>query len=105
MRGIQKETSRRPRTEISTCMSEVLALAVEALVPLRHGAVNVCLVKFPGLVVNQFRTYCLTSSSEVNRLPLRAFLGDLKWRNRKRRGLGCMESDHIGRLTHASASF
>ena len=30
-------------------MSEVLALAVEALVPLRQKAVNVCLVKFPGL--------------------------------------------------------
>ena len=30
-------------------MSEVLALAVEALVPLRHKAVNGCLVKFPGL--------------------------------------------------------
>ena len=36
-------------TETSTCMSEVLALAVEALVPLRHKAVNDCLVKFPGL--------------------------------------------------------
>ena len=30
-------------------MSEVLALAVKALVPLRHKAVNGCLVKFPGL--------------------------------------------------------
>ena len=28
---------------------EVLALAVEALVPLRHKAVNGCLVEFPGL--------------------------------------------------------
>ena len=37
------------RTEISTCMSEVLTLAVEALVPLRHKAVNSCLVKFPAL--------------------------------------------------------
>ena len=36
-------------TETSTCMSEVLALAVEALVPLRHKAMNGCLVKFPGL--------------------------------------------------------
>ena len=36
-------------TETSTCMSEVLALAVEALVPLRHKAENDCLVKFPGL--------------------------------------------------------
>ena len=30
-------------------MSEVLALVVEALVPLRHKAVNGCLVKFMGL--------------------------------------------------------
>ena len=36
-------------TEKSNCMSEVLALAVEALVPLRHNAVNCCLVKFPDL--------------------------------------------------------
>ena len=31
-------------------MSEVLALAVEALVPLRYKVVNGCLVKFPGLL-------------------------------------------------------
>ena len=36
-------------TETSTCKSEVMALAVDALVPLRHKAVNGCLVKFPGL--------------------------------------------------------
>ena len=36
-------------TETSTSMSEVLVMAVEALVPLRHKAVNVCLVKFSGL--------------------------------------------------------
>ena len=30
-------------------MSKVLALAVEALVPLRHKVANGCLVKFPGL--------------------------------------------------------
>ena len=30
-------------------MSEVLALAIEARVPLQHKAVNGCLVKFPGL--------------------------------------------------------
>ena len=35
--------------ETSTCMSEVLALAVEAFVPLRHKAVNDCLLKFPEL--------------------------------------------------------
>ena len=30
-------------------MSEVVALAVDSLVPLRHKAVNGCLVKFPWL--------------------------------------------------------
>ena len=35
--------------ETSTCMSEVLALAVEALVPLQHKAGNGSLLKFPGL--------------------------------------------------------
>ena len=51
MKDIKKETSRKPtnRNQQSTCMSEVLALAVEALVALRHKAVNGCLVKFPGL--------------------------------------------------------
>ena len=34
-------------------MSEVLALAAEALVPLRHKAVIGCLVKFPGLGCEQ----------------------------------------------------
>ena len=44
--GIQKETSQRPWNRNQ---SEVLALAVEALAPLRHKAVNGCLVKFLGL--------------------------------------------------------
>ena len=49
MRGIKKKRARGVGTETSTCMSEVLVLAVEALVPLRHKVVNGCLVKFPGL--------------------------------------------------------
>ena len=49
MRGLKKKRVGRLGTETSTCMSEVLALAVEALVPLRHKTVNGCLVKFPGL--------------------------------------------------------
>ena len=36
-------------TETSACMSEAFVLTVEALVPLRHKAVNGFLVKFPGL--------------------------------------------------------
>ena len=48
IRGIKKLTGGLG-TETSTCMSKVLALAFEALVPLRHKAVNGCLVKFPGL--------------------------------------------------------
>ena len=66
----------RAAHETSSCVSEVLALAVEALVPLRQKAVNGCLVKSQGCVVNHFCMYCLTLSSEVNRLHLRAFLGD-----------------------------
>ena len=49
MRGIKKKRTGGLGTETSTSMSQVLALAVEALVPLRHKAVNGCLVKFPGL--------------------------------------------------------
>ena len=76
-------------------MSEVLVLAVEALVPLRHKAVNRCLVKFPGLRCEPVSHVglLLDVASEVNRLPLRAFLGDQKWRNRRERGLDCMEGD------------
>ena len=47
MRGIQKEKSLGRET--NTCILEVLVLTVEALVPLRHKAVNGCLVKFPEL--------------------------------------------------------
>ena len=49
MRGIKNKRARGLGTETSTCMSEVLALAVEALVPLQHKAVNGCLLKFLGL--------------------------------------------------------
>ena len=48
MRGIKKRAEGLG-TETSACMSEVLALAVKALVPLRHKVVNSCLVKFPWL--------------------------------------------------------
>ena len=78
-------------TETSTCISEVLALAVEG--GTCPTAVNGCLVKFRGCVMNQFRTYCLTSSFEVIRLPLRAFLGEQKWRNWRERALDCMKGD------------
>ena len=43
--AFKKRLVRGLGTETSTCMSEVMALAV----PLRHKAVNGCLVKFPGL--------------------------------------------------------
>ena len=49
MRALKKKRAGGLGTETSTCMSEVLALAVEALVPLRHKTVNGFLVKFPGL--------------------------------------------------------
>ena len=48
--GFKKKWARGLGTETSTCMLEVLALAVEALVPLRHKAVNVCLVNSRGSV-------------------------------------------------------
>ena len=48
-RALKKKRAGGLGTVTSTCMSEVLALVVEALVPLRHKAVNGCLVNFPGL--------------------------------------------------------
>ena len=63
-------------------MSEVLALAVEALVPLRHKAVNGCLVKFPGLrcepVPHVLLDVVVLGESFA---PQSLFLGDQKWRD------------------------
>ena len=86
-------------------MSEVLALAVEALVPLRHNAVNGCLVKFPGLCCEPVPHVLLDVVRGESFAPQSLFLGDQKWRNRRERGLDCMERVRVGRLTHASASF
>ena len=86
-------------------MSEVLALAVEALVPVRHKAVNGYLVKFAGLrcetVPHVLLDVVVRSESFV---PESLFLGEQKWRKRRERGLDCMEGDLVGRLTHASAN-
>ena len=49
LRALKKKRAGDLGTETSTSMSEILALAVEALVLLRHKAVNGCLVEFPGL--------------------------------------------------------
>ena len=63
-------------------MSEVLALAVEALVPLRHNAVNGCLVKFPGLrcepVPHVLFDVVVRGESFAPQEPL---LADQKWHN------------------------
>ena len=49
MRCNKKEMSQRPRNRNQYCMSEVLALAFEALVPLQYKAVNGWLsCKIPG---------------------------------------------------------
>ena len=69
-------------------MSEVLALAVETLVSLRHKAANGCLVKFPGLRCEPVPHVLL--DVVVRGEP---FLGDQKWRNRRERDLDCMEGD------------
>ena len=87
-------------------MSEVLALAVEALISLRHKAVNGCLVKFPGLRCKPVPHVLLDVIVRGESLaPQSLFLGDQKWRNRRKRGLDCMGSERVGRLRHVSASF
>ena len=91
MSSIKKETSRRPRNQ--HCTSEVLALAIEALVPLRHRAVNSCLVKFPGLRYEPVPQVLLDVIVRDESFAPQAFLGDQKWRNRRERGLDCMEGD------------
>ncbi|KAJ4449426.1 hypothetical protein ANN_00825 [Periplaneta americana] len=64
-------------------MPEVLVMAVEALVPLRHKAVNGWIVKFPGL-------RCEPVPHVLLDVVVR---GDQKWRNRRERGLDCMKGD------------
>ena len=67
-------------------MSEVLALTVEALVPLRHKPVNGCLVKFPGLRCEAVPRVLLDVVVVRDELfgPQGLFLGEQKWRNRGR---------------------
>ena len=71
--------------ETSTCMPEVLALAVEALVPLWHKVVNGCLIKFPGLrckpVLHVLLDVVIRSESFAHQS---LFLGDQKWHNLRR---------------------
>ena len=75
--------------ETSTCMSELLALAVEALVPLRPKAVNGCLVKFTGLRCEPVPHLLLDVVVRGESFAPKIFSGDQKWRNRRRRGLDC----------------
>ena len=87
-------------------MSEVMALAIEALVSLRHKAVNGCLVKFPRLRCEPIPHIPLDVVVRGESfLPQSLFIWDQKWRNHRERVLDCMEDDRVGRLTHASASF
>ena len=89
-------------------MSEVLALVVEALVPLRHKEVNDCLLKFPGLRCDPVPHVGLLSDVIVRGESFAAqclFLGDQNWRDHREEGLECMKGDRVGRLTHAYASF
>ena len=75
-------------------MSQVLAMAVEALVPLRHKAVNGCLVKFLGLrcepVLHILLDVVIQGESFA---PQSLFLEDQNWHNRRERGLDFMEGD------------
>ena len=70
-------------------MSEVLALAVEALVPLRHKAVSGRLVKFPQLCCEPVLHILLDVVVVLKSL----FLEDQKWCNCRERGLDLMEGD------------
>ena len=78
-------------------MSEVLALAVEALVPLRHKAVIGCLVKFPGLRCEIVPHILLEIVVRGESFAPQSLFRGKKWRNRRERVLDCMEGDRIGR--------
>ena len=73
-------------TETSTCMSEVLALAVEAFVLRRYTVVNGCLVKFPGLCCEPVLHVLLDAVIQDESFAHQSlFLGDQKWCNRRER--------------------
>ena len=76
-----------------TCMSEVLALAEEALVPLWQNGEWLSR-KIPGdaLWTSSTRTAWRLRPRWIV-CPSVPFLGDQKWRNRRERGLDCMEGD------------
>ena len=75
-------------------MSEVLALAVEAFVPLRHKPVNGCLVKFTGVRCEPVPHVLLdVVVRDESFAPSEPFSGDQKWRNRRERDLDCMDGD------------
>ena len=87
-------------------MSEVLTLAVEALVPLRHKAVNGCLIIFQELRCKPVPCVLLDVVVRGESfIPWSLFIGDRKWRNCRERGLDCIKGDRVGRLTHACNSF
>ena len=93
MRGNQKQTSRKSSNRNQYCMSEILALAVEAFVLLRHKAVNGCLLKFPGLHCEPVPHVQLNVVVRDESSAPQVLLGDQKWRNRRVRCLDCMEGD------------
>ena len=76
-------------------MSEVLALAVEAFVPLRHKAVNGCFVKFPGLSCEPV-LHVLLNVVRGESFALRAFFRGPKWHNSRESDLDYMEGDRVG---------
>ena len=92
--AFKKRPARGLGTETSTFMSEVLALAVEALVPLQHKVVNGCLVKFPGLCCEPVLLVLLGIVVRGKLCaPPSLFLGDQKWHNHRERDMDCMEGD------------
>ena len=93
MRGIQKETCRKPRYRNQYLYVRNIGPAVEGLSHCDKRRWMAVSQNSRGCVVNQFRTYYLTSSSEVNLFPSEPFLGDQKWGNRREGGLHCMEGD------------
>ena len=106
MRGIKKETSRKPRNRNKYLYVRSIGPGCWGTCPTATQGGEWLSRKIPGaaLWTSSARTAWRRRPKRIV-FPSEPFLEDQKWRNRRERGMVCMEGDRVERLTHASASF
>ena len=105
MRGIHKETSRRSSNRNQYLYVRNIGPGCWGTCPTVTQDCEWLSRKIPGaaLWTSSARTAWRRRPRWIV-FPSEHFLGDQKWRNRRERGLDCMEGGRVGRLTHASDS-